>query len=150
MSTKSVILLCPRSPEFVIHQYRYKVSEEKARASVLACRSWARSDNPADSCTKRVKMVYTAGKSNTWGEYMPTYRYTVVFEPAEEGGYVVHVPALNGAATQGETLEEAREMAKDLIAGYLEALAKDGIPAPIEEFEPIQEPVREIVEVSLV
>jgi predicted RNase H-like HicB family nuclease len=74
----------------------------------------------------------------------------VVFEPAEEGGYVVHVPALNGAATQGETLEEAREMAKDLIAGYLEALAKDGIPAPIEEFEPIQEPVREIVEVSLV
>jgi predicted RNase H-like HicB family nuclease len=77
---------------------------------------------------------------------MPTYRYTVVFEPAEEGGYVVHVPALNGAATQGETLEEAREMAKDLIAGYLEALAKDGIPAPTEEFDPIKEPVREIVD----
>jgi hypothetical protein len=32
-------------------------------------------------------------------------------------------PALNGAATQGETLEEAREMTKDLIIGYLEALA---------------------------
>jgi predicted RNase H-like HicB family nuclease len=45
------------------------------------------------------------------------------FEPAEEGGYVVHVPALNGAATQGETLEEAREMAKDLIIGYLEGFA---------------------------
>ena len=50
---------------------------------------------------------------------MRIYRYTVVFEPAEEGGYVVHVPALGGAATQGETFEEAREMAKDLIAGYL-------------------------------
>ena len=54
---------------------------------------------------------------------MQIHRYTVIFEPAEEGGYVVYVPALNGAATQGETLEEAREMAKDLIIGYLEALA---------------------------
>ena len=57
---------------------------------------------------------------------MQMYRYTVIFEPAEEGGYVVYVPALNGAATQGETLEEAWEMAKDLIIGYLEALAKNG------------------------
>lgn len=81
---------------------------------------------------------------------MPTHRYTVIFEPAEEGGYVVHVPALNGAATQGETFEEAREMAKDLITGYLEALAKDGLPAPTEELEQIKEPVREVVEVSLV
>jgi antitoxin HicB len=80
---------------------------------------------------------------------MQIYRYTVIFEPAEEGGYVVHVPALNGAATQGETLEEAREMAKDLIAGYLEALAKDGVPAPVEELGPITEPVREVVEVAL-
>jgi predicted RNase H-like HicB family nuclease len=31
--------------------------------------------------------------------YMTIYRYTVVFEPAEEGGYVVSVPALHGAAT---------------------------------------------------
>ena len=61
---------------------------------------------------------------------MQIHRYTVIFEPAEEGGYVVHVPALNGAATQGETLEEARQMAKDLIIGYLEALAKDGTPTP--------------------
>jgi predicted RNase H-like HicB family nuclease len=80
---------------------------------------------------------------------MRIYRYTVIFEPAEEGGYVVHVPALHGAATQGETLEEAREMAKDLIVGYLEALAKDGTPAPIEAFEFSAEPVREVLEVAL-
>jgi len=79
---------------------------------------------------------------------MHIYRYTVIFEPAEEGGYVVHVPALDGAATQGETLEEAREMAKDLIVGYLEALAKDGVPAPVEELEPLTEPVREVLEVA--
>ena len=55
---------------------------------------------------------------------MHIYRYTVIFEPAEEGGYVVHVPAIHGAATQGEILEEAREMATDLLIGYLEALAR--------------------------
>ena len=48
------------------------------------------------------------------------YTYTVLFEPAEEGGYVVTVPALPGCVTQGDTLEEAREMATDAILGYLE------------------------------
>jgi antitoxin HicB len=81
--------------------------------------------------------------------HMQIYRYTVIFEPAEEGGYVVHVPALNGAATQGETLEEAREMAKELIIGYLEALAKDGTPAPVEELESPTEPIREVLEVAV-
>ena len=80
---------------------------------------------------------------------MSLYRYTVIFEPAEEGGYVVRVPALYDAATQGETLAEAREMAKDLIIGYLEALAKDGIPAPVEDLEPMTEPVREVLEVAI-
>ena len=80
---------------------------------------------------------------------MRIYRYTVIFEPAEEGGYVVHVPALDGAATQGETLEEAREMAKDLIAGYLESLANDGLPAPLENLETPTEPVREVLEVMI-
>ncbi len=61
---------------------------------------------------------------------MHVHRYTVVFEPAEEGGYCVYVPALDGLATQGETLEEAREMAKDAIKGYLESLAKDGEKVP--------------------
>ena len=46
------------------------------------------------------------------------YQYTAVFEPAEEGGVVVQVPALPGLWTQGETLAEARAMARDAIAGY--------------------------------
>lgn len=64
-----------------------------------------------------------------------TYRYTVQFEPAEEGGYIVRVPALNGIATQGETLEEARAMAEDLIRGYLQSLRKHGEPIPVERDE---------------
>jgi len=49
-------------------------------------------------------------------------KYTVIYEPAEEGGYVAHIPALNNLATQGETLEEAKAMAIDAINGYIETL----------------------------
>ena len=67
------------------------------------------------------------------------YRYTVVYEPAEEGGYVVTIPALPGLVTEGDTLEEARGMAKDAIRGYLESLRKHGETIPIEQGEPITE-----------
>ena len=60
------------------------------------------------------------------------YSYNVVFEPAEEGGYVVTVPALPGVVTQGETLDEARSMAEDAIRGYLEALMLEGEEIPHE------------------
>lgn len=63
---------------------------------------------------------------------MPQYLYTAVFEPAEEGGFVVTVPALGGLTTQGETMEEARAMVKDAVLGYLEALAKAGEDIPVE------------------
>jgi antitoxin HicB len=61
------------------------------------------------------------------------YRYTVLFEPAEEGGYVITCPALPGLVTEGNTLEEARAMAADAIGGYLECLAKDGLPFPPDD-----------------
>jgi antitoxin HicB len=60
------------------------------------------------------------------------FQYTVVFEPAEEGGYVVTVPALPGLITEGDTLEEARAMAKDAIRGYLESLMKHCEEIPVE------------------
>ncbi len=43
------------------------------------------------------------------------YSYTVVLEPAEEGGYTVTCPALPGLVTEGDTLVEARVMAADAI-----------------------------------
>jgi len=60
-----------------------------------------------------------------------TYEYTVLLHPdEEEGGYTVTVPALPGIVTEGDTLEEALEMARDAIALYLEDLAADGEPIP--------------------
>ena len=68
------------------------------------------------------------------------FRYTAVFEPAEEGGYIVTFPAIPGLATQGETMDEARAMAADCLRAYLESLRKDGKPLPYEAPEgPITE-----------
>ena len=58
----------------------------------------------------------------------------------EETGYSVIFPDLNFLATQGDSLEEAMEMAIDCLAGYLYSCRTDGnsIPAPsnISEIDP--------------
>lgn len=76
------------------------------------------------------------------------YRYTIIFEPAAEGGYVVTCPALPGLVTEGDTIEEARAMAKDAIRGYLQSLRADGQAIPTEAAS-IADPVKEQVEVAL-
>lgn len=63
---------------------------------------------------------------------MTPFAYTIHLEPLEEGGYFVSVPALPGCCTQGETYEEALEMAGDAITLWLEALAIQGKPIPHE------------------
>ena len=76
---------------------------------------------------------------------MTEHSYTVLFEPAEEGGYVVFCPALPGLVTEGYTYEEAHERVKEAIEGYLESLQKDGQPIPADEkltLEPKKEEIR--------
>jgi len=51
-------------------------------------------------------------------------KFVVMLEPAEEGGFNVSVPALDGCFTQGETEEESLKNAKEAILCYLEGLAK--------------------------
>jgi predicted RNase H-like HicB family nuclease len=58
-------------------------------------------------------------------------RITLRKEP--EGGYTVLVPALPGCITYGKTVEEAIEMARDAINGYIESLIEDGEAIPVEE-----------------
>jgi predicted RNase H-like HicB family nuclease len=79
---------------------------------------------------------------------MTERRYTVLFEPAGEGGFVATCPALPGLVTEGDTLEEAREMVRDAIRGYLESLAMDGLPAP-NDIKLREEPVKEEIEVAV-
>jgi predicted RNase H-like HicB family nuclease len=57
-------------------------------------------------------------------------RYTVYFIPDEEaGGYTAHIPAL-GIVTEGQTHQEAKEMAQDAIEGRIAALRELGQPIP--------------------
>ena len=59
--------------------------------------------------------------------------YEVVLIPQAEGGYTVSVPELPDVVTEGETEEEALEMAKDAVEGYLETMRDQGwSPAPAQ------------------
>lgn len=60
--------------------------------------------------------------------------YTAIFEQAEEGGFVVHIPSLPGCHTQGDTLDEAYKMAEDAIYGYIKTLQdlKEEIPKELK------------------
>ena len=58
--------------------------------------------------------------------------YTVIIHEAEEGGYWTEVPALPGAGSQGQTVDEALEMTKESIAMIIEALREDGKAVPVE------------------
>ena len=65
------------------------------------------------------------------------YGYTTLFEPLPEGGFNVLVPAIPEICTFGETLEEAREMARDAIRCYLESALETGeaIPNDVAEIK---------------
>jgi antitoxin HicB len=59
-----------------------------------------------------------------------TRTYTFVFNPEPEGGYTVTCPALPGLVTYGETLEEARRMARDAMEGLIEVMLEMGETIP--------------------
>ncbi len=62
-------------------------------------------------------------------------RYSVILTP-EEGGYVVTVPVLPGCVTEGDTLEEALEAAREAVGLYIESLLARGLPVPEETVPP--------------
>jgi antitoxin HicB len=53
-----------------------------------------------------------------------------VFEPLPEGGFSVLIPAIPEICTYGDSLEEAREMARDAIRCFLESALETGEPIP--------------------
>ena len=60
-------------------------------------------------------------------------KYTIILEPdTEEGGYTVTVPALPGCITQGETILQCIERAREAITGYIESLRVVGETVPEE------------------
>jgi len=99
-----------------------------------------------DNLCKMPKSIRSTGKRRTAArETAGEYTFTVFFEPAVEGGYVVTCPALPGLVTEGDTLGEAKRMARDAIRAYLESLRKDGEPIPADpkfSSKPVKERIR--------
>ena len=64
-----------------------------------------------------------------------TMHLKVIFEPSEEGGYTVYVPALPGCISEGDTLDEARANIREAIALWSEDEAESALPegAVVEE-----------------
>lgn len=53
--------------------------------------------------------------------------YNAVFQEETVGGYSVWVPELPGCASQGETLDEAKDNIEEAIQLYLEGTPKEEI-----------------------
>jgi predicted RNase H-like HicB family nuclease len=51
-----------------------------------------------------------------------------VFEPQDEGGYHVYAPDLPGLHTQGDTLDEATNNAREALSLYVAGLREEGHP----------------------
>jgi antitoxin HicB len=60
------------------------------------------------------------------------FRFTVVLQREEDGGFSVSVPSLVGCYTQGETFEDAIMNARDAIEGHVASLIAHGFEVPVE------------------
>ena len=62
--------------------------------------------------------------------------YTIVLLREEVGGFSVSVPALPGCHTQGETVPECLDMAREVIRGFVKSMLKHGetVPEDVHEF----------------
>lgn len=66
-----------------------------------------------------------------------TRQYTIVLEPdPEEGMYTVTVPALPGCISQGSTVEQCIERAKEAIAAWIADAQAAGEAIPDEVVRP--------------
>jgi antitoxin HicB len=63
-------------------------------------------------------------------------RYSALFEPAEEGGFVVTFPDVESGITQGDDERDAREMARDALITMFAYYIRHGLPVPPPTSQP--------------
>lgn len=56
--------------------------------------------------------------------------------PGEHNEYLVQYPELPGCVTQEQRLEDVPEIAREILAGWLELAIEDGFPIPLPEERP--------------
>jgi len=69
-----------------------------------------------------------------------TYSYPAVFTPGDKKGFWLFFPDLEGAMTEGDSLEETMAMGKECLEVFLYSLEERNIPipkaSPIEKIKP--------------
>jgi predicted RNase H-like HicB family nuclease len=63
---------------------------------------------------------------------MVTLHYKIILRKEEDGTYTVIVPSLPGCLNFGHTVEEALEMAKEAIEGFIRCMTMRGGKVPVE------------------
>ena len=61
------------------------------------------------------------------------YRFTVVVEPCEEGGYFAMCPAFPGCHVEGETYEETLNEMRAAIDAFIEEYKEEGEKIPEDD-----------------
>lgn len=59
--------------------------------------------------------------------FIKPFEPVAVFEKDESGGYTVFCPNVDGVFSEGDTLEEAREMIKDALEGVIEVALEENL-----------------------
>lgn len=77
-------------------------------------------------------------------EQLRVFRCEARFQEERDGGFSVHVPALPGVASQGDSLEEAEHNIREALSGALETYLSHKAPIPWLD----QYPVRAEIDVS--
>lgn len=67
--------------------------------------------------------------------------YPAIFEPAKEGGYNVFFPSFPGCVTFGNTFEDAKRKAVEVLELWLEELVANHEPAPSVRRYPVVDEV---------
>lgn len=61
------------------------------------------------------------------------YRFTVIIEPCEEGGYFAMCPAFPGCHVEGDTYEDTLGEMKAVIDAFIEDYRQEGEPIPEDD-----------------
>ena len=64
---------------------------------------------------------------------MEPISYRVLLRKEPEGGFTAIVPSLQGCISYGGTIDEAIEMVREAIEGYIESLRAHGEEIPTEK-----------------
>ena len=65
--------------------------------------------------------------------FLDQISYRVLLRKEPEGGFTAMVPTLQGCISYGDTIEEAIDMVKEAIEGYIESLKAHGEEIPTEK-----------------